>query len=49
MNRAVFLWLLCGPAFAHDGHGAPTIHLHWWEYGIVLAVVVGLATWLSRR
>lgn len=34
---------------AHEGHGAATIHLHWWEYALVAAAVAALATWLSRR
>ena len=36
-------------AFSHGGHGAPMVHLHWWEYALIAAAVAGLAAWLSRR
>ncbi len=50
MHRAaVVLFLACGGALAHEGHGAPLVHLHWWEYGLIVAAVAALAAWFSKR
>lgn len=45
--RAILLALLSASAFAHDGHGAPALHLHGWD-GVgmtALAAAAGVALW----
>ena len=50
MHRAAIgLLLISANAFPHDGHGAPLVHLHWWEYGLIVAAVAALAAWRSKR
>ena len=43
--------LFANAALAHEGHGAPIVHLHWWEYALFAAVVAGVATaaWWKKR
>jgi hypothetical protein len=48
-SGAVVLLLAAGGVLAHPGHGAPEIHLHWWEYGLLAAAVAALITWVARR
>ena len=48
MYRIVMsVFLLVGEAAAHSGHGAPVVHSHGWEYGLlavfVFAAIVGWA------
>ena len=45
--RALLLALLSAPALAHDGHGAPSAHLHGWDGGATLALLAaaGVAIW----
>jgi len=45
--RALLLALISAPAFAHDGHGAPAMHLHGWD-GVGMTALVaaaGVAVW----
>ncbi|HEV6966356.1 MULTISPECIES: hypothetical protein [Roseateles] len=39
--------IACASALAHDGHGAPALHLHGWDGTALsaLAAVAGLALW----
>ncbi len=39
--------IACASALAHDGHGAPALHLHGWDgAGLsALAAVAGVALW----
>lgn len=42
---------IAAPAFAHEGHGAPSTHWHatdTWGF-VVTLVLVGAAVWFSRR
>ena len=45
--RALLLALLSIPAFAHDGHDAPALHVHGWD-GVgmtALAAAAGVVIW----
>ena len=45
--RALLLALISAPALAHDGHGAPAMHLHGWD-GVGMTALVaaaGVAVW----
>ena len=47
------LFLVTGNALAHPGHGAPSLHLHDWQWNhwaLVLGMVAiaGFAAWRSR-
>ena len=45
---SVFPWvLLAGEALAHQGHGAPAVHFHGWEYAL-LAAIVAIVTIAAR-
>ena len=49
MHRAAFaLIFFSGAALPHEGHGAPIVHLHWWEYGLIIAAVAAFAVWRSK-
>ena len=41
--------LYANAAWAHEGHGALAVHLHWWEYGWVAAVFVGVALYVAKK
>lgn len=45
--RALALFLITAPALAHDGHGAPSAHLHGWDGTGLMALVAaaGVAVW----
>jgi hypothetical protein len=48
MRKMLFLLpLMCASALAHDGHGAPALHLHGWDGAgmSALAAVAGAALW----
>jgi len=50
MQRLVLVNLvLASQALAHEGHGAPAVHLHWWEYALLAAAVAAAIAWLARR
>jgi hypothetical protein len=36
-------------AWAHEGHGATLVHLHWWEYGLLAAAIVGVAIYVAKK
>lgn len=42
-----FIGAFCVSALAHDGHGAPAVHLHGWDAVGVTALVAaaGVAVW----
>ena len=49
--RALLLALLSAPALAHDGHGAPSVHLHGWDGTGLMALVAAAAVaiwWLAK-
>jgi hypothetical protein len=46
---AIAFVMFANSALAHEGHGAPMVHLHWWEYSIVAAVVAGVVTYVMRK
>jgi hypothetical protein len=37
------------PAWAHEGHGALLVHLHWWEYALLAAAIAAIAGYLARK
>lgn len=41
--------VLASQALAHEGHGAPAVHLHWWEYALLAAAVAAAIAWLARH
>jgi Flp pilus assembly pilin Flp len=50
MRRAAVMTLfMASQALAHEGHGAPAVHLHWWEYALLAAAVAAAIAWLARR
>jgi hypothetical protein len=50
MQRAALVTLLVSTrALAHEGHGAPAVHLHWWEYALLAAGVAAVIAWLAKR
>jgi hypothetical protein len=50
MQRAALLTLLASwQALAHEGHGAPAVHLHWWEYAVLSAALAVAIACLARR
>jgi hypothetical protein len=50
--RALTLLLIATPALAHEGHGAPSAHLHGWDgTGLMaLAAAAGVAAvwWFTK-
>jgi hypothetical protein len=48
-RAAVGLLILASQAHAHEGHGAPLVHLHWWEYALLGAAIAAALAWLARR
>ena len=42
-------FLFANTALAHEGHGASMVHLHWWEYSLLAAVVVGVMMYVVRK
>jgi hypothetical protein len=46
---ALVTLLLSSHALAHEGHGAPAIHLHWWEYALLAAGIAAVIAWLAKR
>lgn len=46
---ATSLLLVSGSAWAHDGHGAAMVHLHWWEYGVIAAAIAAVVGYLVRK
>ncbi len=48
-RAALFTLMLSSQALAHQGHGAPAVHLHWWEYALLAAAVAAAIAWLARR
>ena len=43
------LLFAAAPAWAHQGHGAISIHLHWWEYGLLAALVAAVFVYSRRK
>ena len=43
----LLLTLIAARAMAHDGHGAPAVHLHGWDGAGTMALVAaaGVAVW----
>lgn len=50
MQRAALgLLILATQAHGHEGHGAPAVHLHWWEYALLAALIAGVIAWWAKR
>jgi hypothetical protein len=46
---AASIFLFANSALAHDGHGAPAVHLHWWEYALLAAAIAGATIYCANR
>jgi hypothetical protein len=46
---ATGLLLVSESVWAHDGHGAAMVHLHWWEYGVIAAAIAAVVGYLVRK
>ena len=42
-------FLYSNAAWAHEGHGALSVHMHWWEYGLMVAVFAGIAAYIAKK
>jgi hypothetical protein len=50
MQRAALVTVLASwQALAHEGHGAPAVHLHGWEYALLAAGIAAVIAWLAKR
>jgi len=54
MYKAILpLLLATGNALAHPGHGAPSLHLHDWQWNhwalmLGMVAIAGIAAWCAR-
>jgi hypothetical protein len=54
MSRILLpLLLVAGDALAHPGHGAPSLHIHDWEWShwaliLGMVAIAGIVAWRSK-
>ncbi|MEQ1772247.1 MAG: hypothetical protein ABL891_00575 [Burkholderiales bacterium] len=50
LAASVFLFFTAAASsWAHEGHGATSVHLHWWEYALLAAAIAAIAGYLARK